>query len=368
MADRPSGDRPFPGAVEGPRQPHAAPPSESADEQALADADQTLAGAEQSFADADQIRAGVDQSAADYDQLASERDQLASDRDLLHGGDAATHAATKELRERGARERRKSATVRCEAGGSRDDAALTRDLSAAGRDQIATLRNRDTAAREDAAGEERLPPGSTSQERTAAATRQQLAAGRHAGQDTRVGAAADREVAARDRAQAAYDRGRPRSDHDLLTSLRAVAETDALTGALTRTAGLAELELEIDRTRGSVTTLSIGYVDIAGLKAVNHAYGHAAGDDLLQHVADAIRAALRSYDRLIRIGDDEFVCVLRGAPIDDARLCLHTVQTQLAADAEPCYVRIGCAELTAQDTPADLIRRADDDLVGSSPQ
>lgn len=101
------------------------------------------------------------------------------------------------------------------------------------------------------------------------------------------------------------------------------------------------------------------------MKAVNDAYGNDAGDDVLQHVADAIRAALRAYDLLIRIGDDEFVCVLRGALVDDARLCLHSVQS-LAADANPCYIRIGCAGLVAGDTPADLIRRADDDLLASS--
>ena len=196
--------------------------------------------------------------------------------------------------------------------------------------------------------------------------RQALAIGRHAGYETRVGAAAEGELAALDRAQAIHDRAQPHSERDLLMQRRAVAETDGLTGALTRPAGFAALEQEIELARTTETTLSIGYVDVAGLKAVNDAYGNDAGDDLLQHVADAIRAALRAYDLLIRIGDDEFVCVLRGALVDDARLCLHSVQSTLAADANPCDIRSGCAGLVADDTPADLIRRADDDLLASS--
>ena len=49
--------------------------------------------------------------------------------------------------------------------------------------------------------------------------------------------------------------------------------------------------------------------DIDGLKRVNDSFGHAAGDELLVGVAEAIRAATRSVDVSARIGGDEF-CVL----------------------------------------------------------
>jgi Diguanylate cyclase, GGDEF domain len=46
------------------------------------------------------------------------------------------------------------------------------------------------------------------------------------------------------------------------------------------------------------------------LKEVNDRQGHAAGDALLRDVAAAVLTHLRSYDELVRVGGDEFVCAL----------------------------------------------------------
>jgi diguanylate cyclase (GGDEF)-like protein len=50
-------------------------------------------------------------------------------------------------------------------------------------------------------------------------------------------------------------------------------------------------------------------LDINGLKRVNDAFGHAAGDRMLMGVAAAVRATVRTIDTPVRMGGDEF-CVL----------------------------------------------------------
>lgn len=101
----------------------------------------------------------------------------------------------------------------------------------------------------------------------------------------------------RDNEQALQHRAR----HDPLTGLgnRVVLE-EALGHALTHVRAEEGLH---------------GYVlllDLDGFKPVNDTYGHAAGDALLQAIAQRLQACLRSTDTVIRLGGDEFVIVAQG--------------------------------------------------------
>jgi diguanylate cyclase (GGDEF)-like protein len=142
----------------------------------------------------------------------------------------------------------------------------------------------------------------------------------------------------------------------------AIAETDALTGARTRSAGLTDVDHEIDRARRTTGLLTVAYVDVVGLKAANDSRGHAAGDALLQRVVRELRARLRSYDSIVRLGGDEFLCVMSDTTIEDARRRMGEVQDALAADDEPAQIRVGFAALTADEGAAQLIERADSDM------
>jgi diguanylate cyclase (GGDEF)-like protein len=324
---------------------------------------QTLSDRDQTVADSDQTRSDSDQTAADGDQAASETDQAASDRDLVEGGgDPAVHDATRDLRDRGADQRRANARSRVEAASTRDVVADARDDAAAERDRAADLHDREQAMR-DAAGtaDGRAAMGAKALER-AAESRERAAADRIAAGEGRFRAAADRARAAHDREQAAHDRLQAQADRAELLHQLAIAETDVLTGARTRGPGLADLDHEIDRARRAETMLVVAYIDVVGLKAVNDSHGHAAGDELLQHVVRAIRAHLRSYDLIIRLGGDEFLCVVSGATIGEARRRFEAVQVALAAQPAHCELRVGFALLAAADTAAELIQRADAEL------
>jgi diguanylate cyclase (GGDEF)-like protein len=333
-------------------------------DQTLADADQTAAETDQTAAETDQTAAESDQTAADEDQAAADEDQAASDRDLAGGGDPGEHRLTRELRDRSAERRHEIAAERVETAAARDAVARARDLAAAARDEAAARRDRELAERD--AG-----PGATKAARIlyrAAERRRRAAADRVTAAEIRARAAADREQAARDREQAARDRAQAQADRDALLQALAIAETDQLTGARTRAAGLVDLDHEIDRARRTNGRLVVAYVDVVGLKAVNDAVGHAAGDALLQHAVRGIRGHLRSYDLIVRQGGDEFLCAMSGATVDDARQRFNSVQAALAEDPDPCEIKVGFAALAPQDSARELIERADADLPSSRPR
>jgi diguanylate cyclase (GGDEF)-like protein len=88
-----------------------------------------------------------------------------------------------------------------------------------------------------------------------------------------------------------------------------LAHTDALTGLF----NLRYLRQQMDHLLGLQQRyghpFALLLLDVDGLKRVNDSFGHAAGDELLMGVAEAVRAATRSVDVSARIGGDEF-CVL----------------------------------------------------------
>src|SRR5207237_418503 len=147
---------------------------------------------------------------------------------------------------------------------------------------------------------------------SAEALLRRLVVDRAAAADSRARAAGDREQAARDREQAGRDRAQGRADRDVLLSHLTAAETDSLTGARNRGAGLHGLEIEIERARRIEGALVVAHVDAVELSTVNKARGRAAGDALLQRVVDAVREQLRPYDLVVRLSGHEFLYALSG--------------------------------------------------------
>jgi len=99
--------------------------------------------------------------------------------------------------------------------------------------------------------------------------------------------------------------GRARRASRAVEEIRTVADTDTLTGLLNRGAFEEALTVEISRARRYARPLSVAYIDVQSLKAVNDAHGHQAGDRLLQSVAGVIRATSRGQDISGRLGGDE---------------------------------------------------------------
>jgi diguanylate cyclase (GGDEF)-like protein len=175
-------------------------------------------------------------------------------------------------------------------------------------------------------------------------------------------AASDREAGALDRAISQQDRTTARTDRVAAADDRAAAALDDLTGARTRASGLIELAREMARAERTREPLTLAYVDVDHLKAINDSRGHGAGDDALVSVIEVIRSVLRSYDLVVRLGGDEFLCVLAGLDEARARTRVSEITAALAARPDLPSVTAGVAEMVAGESPADLIDRADADL------
>ncbi len=110
--------------------------------------------------------------------------------------------------------------------------------------------------------------------------------------------------------------------------LDAAAARDQLTGLATRDALMTHLERAIAGGR-PVTLL---YVDLDDFKLVNDTLGHGAGDELLRHVAAAMKPQARPGDLLARQGGDEFILAAVGAR--DAAALAHELRAAITRPTE----------------------------------
>ena len=92
--------------------------------------------------------------------------------------------------------------------------------------------------------------------------------------------------------------------------LEHLAHFDTLTGLPNRLLLSDRLNQCMSQCQRDGRSLTVVYLDLDNIKAVNDQYGHAVGDTLLIEMASRLKAALREEDTLARIGGDEFVAVI----------------------------------------------------------
>ncbi|NKK56588.1 EAL domain-containing protein [Rhizobium leguminosarum bv. viciae] len=138
------------------------------------------------------------------------------------------------------------------------------------------------------------------------------------------------------------------------------ADHDSLSGLLNRH-GLLNLLEELENSASSPHRLYL--VDLDGFKAVNDAWGHAVGDDLIRLVSNALMACHPEIVAAARLGGDEFALVHVGSATRG-----EMEKTILALFAEPFKIdgrtievgaSIGAAARDGDVPPLELLRRAD---------
>lgn len=92
------------------------------------------------------------------------------------------------------------------------------------------------------------------------------------------------------------------------------ASHDALTQLPNRRLFTERLERLIDAYTPAHGGCAVLFIDLDGLKAINHAHGHAVGDIVLETVGERLRQVLRRGDMAARWGGDEFVLLLSPVP------------------------------------------------------
>jgi len=95
-----------------------------------------------------------------------------------------------------------------------------------------------------------------------------------------------------------------------LEQMHEVAMTDHLTGAANRTALTETLQTALLRQSLQEGNLAVISLDLNDFKKLNDDYGHHAGDRALQISAERIKSSVRRYEKVYRMGGDEFLCIV----------------------------------------------------------
>jgi diguanylate cyclase (GGDEF)-like protein len=115
--------------------------------------------------------------------------------------------------------------------------------------------------------------------------------------------------------------------------------------------------------------MAVILMDIDRFKAINDTYGHARGDQVLVHVADAIAERVRTGDIPARWGGEEFILFLPDTGLDEAVAIAERLRQGIAAlhrrmdDIEPLTASFGVAHTDDTNLSLDrLITQADGQL------
>jgi diguanylate cyclase (GGDEF)-like protein len=235
---------------------------------------------------------------------------------------------------------------RFEATLDRDTASMERASTAAERLSRALLRDENAHRRDERAEARDALARRLEHENAPSAASAEVA---------RTRAAADREDAAADRAAAARDREHAKGE------LRR-SQFDHLTGAFGRELGMLTLDRELNRASHGSGRLVLAVIDVDGLKELNDTDGHAAGDALLRDVVGAIRTHLRSYDPIVRVGGDEFVCALADASVEEAHRRFVGISATIKEVRPTAAISVGFAAMRPNETLAHLTARGDENL------
>lgn len=149
--------------------------------------------------------------------------------------------------------------------------------------------------------------------------------------------------------------------------LSRLATTDALTRAYNRSQLLPVLESEMNRSARERKPLSVLLMDLDEFKLVNDVHGHAVGDAVLSSFAEIVRRCVRSFDRLVRRGGEEFELIMPGTNADEGLRVAERIRERLCS--EPIRIRgdlaiaqtvsVGLATWDGGETAASLDQRAD---------
>lgn len=144
--------------------------------------------------------------------------------------------------------------------------------------------------------------------------------------------------------------------------MKALADTDELTGLPTRRAWERDVRLAIARAARERSHVCVAMVDIDHFKDFNDENGDAAGDQLLRAAAGAWLHALRPSDVIARYGGEEFGVIL---PDCDEEEALPVVERLREATPFGQTVSAGIATWEPWESVTALITRVDSALYAA---
>lgn len=170
------------------------------------------------------------------------------------------------------------------------------------------------------------------------------------------------------------DRFRQELEHakQRIEHLEKLSENDALTPILNRRGFIREMtrvKSFVDRYN---TPAALVFFDLNSFKPVNDKFGHAAGDQVLQRIAEVLVANTRDSDVVGRLGGDEFGVILVNNRAEDAAIKAQKLADAIGAqrfDANGAEYGVtasyGTYIFEPGDDPAQALAKADEAMYAS---
>lgn len=152
---------------------------------------------------------------------------------------------------------------------------------------------------------------------------------------------------------------------EAVDTVKQMATTDMLTGALNRRmmTELAEAELKLVERTGMPMCLAL--IDIDHFKHVNDQFGHHAGDAVLRGMAQHAQGQIRQVDKFARWGGEEFLVMLPSIPATEGMNAIERLRLSIEKLDYPGYPQLrvtfsaGIAQAKPGEALEQLIERAD---------
>ncbi|WP_323771561.1 GGDEF domain-containing protein [Antarctobacter sp.] len=164
-----------------------------------------------------------------------------------------------------------------------------------------------------------------------------------------------------------------RSLNTRLQGAMVAAEQRAFTDTLTGLGNRRALDAVLERLKRGGSPFSLMHIDLDHFKQVNDTLGHAAGDQVLRHVARVMTDVVRQDDIAVRVGGDEFMIIFGRLDVPDrlseiAGRLIRRIEEPVTYDGQTCQVSASIGIAVAEgaiDDPAELVEQADMALYAS---
>lgn len=153
----------------------------------------------------------------------------------------------------------------------------------------------------------------------------------------------------------------------LQADLRDLATIDSLTRIPNRRAAQTFLEKELSRASRKHEPFSVLLIDIDNFKQINDQHGHAVGDHVLVKSAELFMKNIRKQDLVGRWGGEEFLVILSGASMTDAKCLAERLRSQVENTkyndtGSITTISIGISTSGNSDSIDKMLKTADDAL------
>jgi diguanylate cyclase (GGDEF)-like protein len=156
-----------------------------------------------------------------------------------------------------------------------------------------------------------------------------------------------------------------------MTLLDQVARKDHLTGLNNFGSFEEELKRRVSEygRMGEDRTLAVILLDVDHFKLFNDAYGHLAGNVILQEVAARVSGCAREMDFVARYGGEEFVMLLPQCDLESACMIAERIRSAIGGESfvvegksHSITVSAGCAQFIPTESAHNFLYRADSAL------